>query len=264
MRKRKKITWKDHYQKEFVETIEKLSYGRSLWEVWDDMITIFASALSLPLIRDRETYDERKASFDVAYGHIKDHDILGRSMDILVSAFEEDPDRDFLGEIFSGLGFSSHWRGQFFTPYCVSKCMARIMIDPEKIRDQLDERGYISTLDPCVGSGSLLIAAANMLKENNVDYQRDVLFVGQDISPIVAKMAFIQLSLFGCPGYIVIGDSITNPVSGNSLFPVSEEQGDIWYTPMFFRTIWNGRKQVVMIRRTMETMDAMRATDDSG
>jgi len=66
------------------------------------------------------------------------------------------------------------------------------------------------------------------------------LFVGQDIDPVVARMAYIGLSLLGCPGYIVIGNSFTQPTTGHPLFPKTD--GDIWYTPFFFTNVWHWRK----------------------
>lgn len=39
----------------------------------------------------------------------------------------------------------------------------------------------------------MLIAFANICKDDlNINYQKDILFVGQDVDPVVAKMCYIQ------------------------------------------------------------------------
>jgi hypothetical protein len=94
----------------------------------------------------------------------------------------------------------------------------------------------------------MLIAHAHNCFEHKVNYQQNVLFVGQDLDPAVAMMAFIQLTLLGCAGYIVAGNSLTNPVVGDALFPKTGKVNDnvpdaeIWYTPMFFHDTWNYRR----------------------
>ena len=107
----------------------------------------------------------------------------------------------------------------------------------------IDKKGFITISDNCVGAGSMLIAAVDALKELNVDYQNHAFFVGNDIDPTVAKMAYIQLSLLGCAGYISINDELLNPISeGTALMPVPNKDQDIWYMPMYFNEVWTYRK----------------------
>ena len=88
----------------------------------------------------------------------------------------------------------------------------------------------------------MLIAAANVLKAQGINYHNHVLFVGQDVDPVVAKMAYIQLSLLGCPGYIAIGNSLTTPMTGHPLFPEDREGLEYWITPFFRSNVWEYRK----------------------
>ena len=88
----------------------------------------------------------------------------------------------------------------------------------------------------------MLIAAANVLRANKINYQRHALFVAQDIDRIAGLMCYIQLSLLGCSGYVVIGDSITNPVVGEPLMPVEQPGQELWYMPMFFSSDWIHRR----------------------
>ena len=66
-------------------------------------------------------------------------------------------------------------------------------------------------------------------------------------------MCYIQLSLLGCAGYVVIGDSLAHPMTAvdrRGLIPRGE--GNVWYTPMYFRDVWHWRRvwaQMEMMER---------------
>ena len=61
-------------------------------------------------------------------------------------------------------------------------------------------------------------------------------------------MCFIQLSLLGCPGYVVIGNSLTNPVAGEPLAPMEMPGQELWCTPMFYTPEWNYRRFCMMMQ----------------
>ena len=138
------------------------------------------------------------------------------------------------------LELGNHWKGQFFTPYCVCKMMSEITV--EDVDRQIEEKGYISICDPACGAGATLIAAVNSMRNAKHNFQNHVLFVGQDIDRIVGMMCYIQLSLLGCAGYICIGNTITNPLVGHVLFPQEMEGQELWITPMFQSNVWAWRR----------------------
>lgn len=69
----------------------------------------------------------------------------------------------------------------------------------------------------------MLIAFVNVARAQGVDYQRDIIFVAQDIDFKVAMMCYVQLSLLGCAGYVIVG---------NSLLPDPPTRENIWNMPM--------------------------------
>jgi type I restriction-modification system DNA methylase subunit len=174
------------------------------------------------------------------------HDHFPSMLAEIVMAFEQEGFADILGEMYMQLDFGNQSKGQFFTPYHVCRFMAKV--SAEDPSDEIKKNGFISVNDPCCGSGALLVAFAENCVDNKINYQQNVLFVGQDIDPVVARMAFIQLALLGCAGYVIIGNSLTNPTVGDVLFPktgkVNENVPDaeIWYTPMFFHDTWSYRR----------------------
>jgi hypothetical protein len=142
-------------------------------------------------------------------------------------ALEENPDQDFLGELFTILNLFNARKGQIFTPYPIAKLMA---LSPcGNLAALIAEKGFISVNDPCCGAGVMLIAFANVAREQGMNYQHDIIFVGQDIDFTVVMMGYIQLSLLGCSGYVAVGDALCPEP------PVPE---DVWLLPMgMFRKV---------------------------
>ena len=63
-------------------------------------------------------------------------------------------------------------------------------------------------------------------------------------------MCYIQLSLLGCAGYICVGNTLTNPMTGHVLFPQEKEGQELWYMPMFQSDVWT-------LRRLFKSMGSM-------
>ena len=94
------------------------------------------------------------------------------------------------------------------------------------------------------GAGALLVSFANVCKRHDINYQQKVMFVAQDIDYTVGLMCYIQLSLMGCAGYVVIGDTLINPCTAydkKGLLPAGDPER-IWFTPLFSDGIWYGRR----------------------
>lgn len=230
-------------QKEIYERFRCLSdkYGR--WEVWVDFITLSACSLCAS---DRAAREQEYA--EVAKRYTED-DIkqFAQMLALTVEALEHNPDQDFLGDLFMRFDLSNTWKGQFFTPYCVCRAMSAMTIGD--LSSQLKTKSWVSVNDPACGAGALLIAFAQECLRQKVNYQQSVLFVAQDIDRTAALMCFVQLSLLGCPGYVVVGDTILHPTVGPSeLLPIKQTGQEIWYTPMLYTDIWQWRITVERIK----------------
>lgn len=236
------------YEKDFMKIMDRLSTSRQHWQVWEDLITVMACIINLAVDRVNHMWKERSKQYLDALERLGGPELAGQAFDIVIDALEQNPDQDFLGAMYMQMNLGNHWKGQFFTPYCVSKMMAQITLT--ELPAYIEKNGYASIADPCIGGGAMLIAAANSAKEMHINFQQHMLFTGQDIDRIVGMMAYIQLSLLGCPGYIVVADSITNPMVGNPLIPNEQEGQEFWYTPMYFHETWNFRRMMRIIRGT--------------
>ncbi len=254
-----KIKYTGHLQeseKEFLKLFDKLTYSRSAWQVWEDLMTVMACSISNAADRTPDRFKRREEQYGQAIKNLGCVEIPAQMLAIITMALEENQDQDFLGKLYMNLNLGSHWHGQFFTPYQVCQMMAGINFNGEVqgAQTEIKEKGYISVHDPCVGAGAMLVAFANTMKKLNINYQTSAVFVGQDIDRIVAMMTYIQLSLIGCPGYIIVGDSLTNPMAGHVLFPQCKEGQEIWITPMFLTDVWTMKRQRVLLEQLCGTV----------
>ena len=114
---------------------------------------------------------------------------------------------DFLGEVAAEIGVLDARQGQYFTPYNVSVMMARLMIgDLQDLK--ASGRGYVTMNEPCVGSGSLVLAMADAVMWQRRDIPTTLLVSAADLNPLACKMAYIQFTMRGIPAYVAHRDSL--------------------------------------------------------
>ena len=240
-------------KKEFIKKFDGLTGRYSGWEVWKDMVWLFA--ISIANTCDRRNLEAREAM----YKHISEkYDAAGMNtfsqlFALLIEILERSPFQDFLGDIFMELGLGNAWAGQFFTPYSVCKAMAEMTVGGAK--EKLQTQEYFSVNDPACGAGATLIAVAESMHLQHINYQQDVLFVAQDIDATAALMCYTQLSLLGCAGYVHIGDTLTQPMVGHVLF--GDEGANTWYTPLYFAPIWDARRAGYALRGILKKLGSL-------
>ena len=216
-------------QKNIVRLIDGLSGKYSHWDIWQDFIIMSAIAIANatggPYVKERETmYRDRAGKYST-----KELEAFSDMLFEVVAELERDPDQDFLGELFMALGLGNEWKGQFFTPYDVCRAMSSMTYAPD-MTEQIKKLGWVSVNDPACGAGALLIAFANECQRRDIDF-------------LAGCMCYIQLSLLGCPGYVVVADSLLHPSTSldqRGLLPIDGPQ--VWYTPMFYRDCWHYRR----------------------
>jgi len=217
--------------KDFKKIFDKFAYRYSGWDVWRDFVTLTACTISNCM--DQANSKPREARYMEIIKTYSENEVnyFPELFGITTLALEDNPDQDFLGDLYCGLGLNKKGYAQFFTPYHIGKLMANISFG--NLQDEISRKGYISAYDPCCGAGCLLIAMANAAKEQGVNYQQDVFFEAQDIDNTAALMCYIQLSLLGCAAEVRVGNSLT-------IEPLSPE--NIWHTPFYFLEVWEYRR----------------------
>lgn len=234
----------DDERKMFLKIFDSLTGSRNRWHIWRDMITMIACAISNTV--DKQRFDERESLYMDAAKQYKPEELekfaqlYGLLVLIMDRRMQENSWGDFFGELFMEMNLGSDIGGQFFTPYHVCLLCAQIGVDTGKISGDIERSGYAEIAEPAAGAGAMLIAAAEVMKDNGIDFQRDVLFSAQEIDATTAMMCYIQLSLLGCAGYVVIGNTLTEPSDADPLY--GEESARCWKTPMFFADEWALRR----------------------
>lgn len=220
-------------QKDIIKAFDNLQGKHNMHQLWSDFVVMMACTISNAV--DAAHRDDREKTYlSIASQYTeKELNAFAEIFAIIVEAYEANSNQDLLGELFMGLGLGNDSGGQFFTPYDVCRCTAELTFGDtaERIKD----KGWVSVNDPAVGAGALLIAFANICEIKHINYQQHVLFVAQEIDFTTACMCYIQLSLLGCPGYVYVGNTITDPctsIDGNALTPAKPEK--CWFTPMYF------------------------------
>lgn len=248
---RNKIRGVTAIEKEFLNVFHCLCTVRGAWEVWADFVEV--TAISITNAVDKSQFEDREARYmELIRRYTHDQQLLfGKLLELVADALEENPDQDFLGALYMRLELGNHWKGQFFTPFHI--CHAMASMTAGNIAEQIETKGWMSVADPCCGAGAMFIAFATECRQQKVNYQQHVLFVGQDVDPVVAYMCYIQISLLGCAGYVKIGNSLTEPMPGDPLLPQPDPR--LWITPVFCTDVWHWR-------RVYRQMDQLFRTDD--
>lgn len=192
-----------NHKADFCKAINSISRKHEAHQVFIDFCEMSAISLRQPFERSEEleaTYMDIVGKYDQ-----NETKVFSELFAIVMMALEANP-RDFLGECFHELELHNKWRGQFFTPYNLSLCMAEMSL--ENVADLIDKHGYISLNEPACGSGGMVIAAAEVMKKQNLDPVRHLWTVSQDIDRKCCCMTYIQLSLLAIPGAVVWGNTL--------------------------------------------------------
>lgn len=244
---------RDTEAKEFIKTMDSLCGRHNRWEIWKDAMWLFATAIS-NAVDSRHREKREQQYLDIAKRYSKaEMDTFAELFAQLVMILERKSGYcDFLGELYMMLGLGNDAGGQFFTPYDVCKMMAKVSM-PD-VQEKVEQQGWFSVNDPACGAGATLIAAADIIhNEYKLNFQTSVMFLGQDIDYTTGLMCYIQLSLCGCAGYVRIGNTLTDPMTGHVLFGDGGE--NTWYTPMFFSTPWEMRRQAVLMKAFFQGLE---------
>lgn len=227
--------------RDIVKLFSKLTGSRSMWQVFNDVITMIACAIQNGMLKNPR-FDEIEEKYTRVSKEYTDDEmeVIANIFGAIINTLEANPFQDFLGDLYMNLEMGSSATGQFFTPYNISKAIANSALDKEGIKSALAKKGYITMLEPAAGGGANVIAGCEALKEMGVNYQEKCVIVCQELSELTALMCYIALSLIGCNAVVKIGDSLINPYTNYR--DEEKAKSNIWTTPMFW--IYGGNWKV--------------------
>jgi type I restriction-modification system DNA methylase subunit len=124
---------------------------------------------------------------------------------MLTLCLEHEP-TDVLGVLYHRLELHNEQSGQFFTPYPVCQAMATMLVHDAKYL--VEEQEFIRAHEPCVGSGAMVIALAQALTEEGINYQQHLHVTAIDVDVLAVHMAYVHCTLLHIPAIIVHGDTL--------------------------------------------------------
>ena len=213
-----KLRYIDEIKKEFMKTIQKLSYSRHTWQVWQDFTELAALSIVQKVWFTNEREDQYLKTIG-RYGHDEAQlfsNLLGLTIEALGVEYQ-----DFLGQMFMELDMGNQWKGQFFTPYCICKLIAQMTFDLALF----NEKPVVYVNEPAAGSGAMVIALCEFIRNNEIAFQERLRGVAQDVDSVTAYMCYIQLSLIGCPAHVIIGNTLTMECREKFVTPFAAMQG---------------------------------------
>lgn len=204
------------YLKQFNNILTNLDYSRNIVTKFSDFLTLATYSIAQPFYNSNEIEEKYKS---VAKNYNLDQLQQFAQLIATVTLALEEKHQDFLGQVFMQNDMGSNYKGQFFTPYHVSKVMAEIqLIDADNFKD----KDLITVSEPCCGAGGMIIAFADSLKEKGINYQQKIYVEAIDIDDLCYKMTYVQLSLLGIPAKVIKGNTL------------SLNFQEVLYTPLFF------------------------------
>ena len=227
--------------KAIIDGIKSIATRHTVWSVFEDWVKMSAIAVSNAI--DKNQWNQREAEYleTVRKYTPEELNIFAQMLVELVTALDkenkEDGPKDLLGQIFHSLELHNKYKGQYFTPPDMCNLMGGIMLNSKQHEDELSQKGYITLMDECVGAGGLVLGFAKAMKDNKLNYQKQLVVYCRDIDIKCVYMAYLQLSLQGIPAVVIHGDTLKN-----------EEQSR-WYTPVYIVDGWRFRERLAALIR---------------
>lgn len=228
-----------------------VAYGRRrISQVFRDFCEL--SALAIRNSVDDRGRDEREARYaEIIKGYTPEEvDRFARLLAELTMELSTGLS-DALGHLYMSLDLGNERLGQFFTPYEVSQLMARLTVG--EMTRALAKQPFVTVHEPASGSGGMIIAIADALREKGVNYQRKIHVTAVDLDITAVHMTYVQLSLLHVPATVIHGNTLTL------------EQRDVWPTPAHVLGGWSARlrhRDAVEAKRLSPVVDLSAAEPD--
>lgn len=189
------------YKDEIIETIRRMARGHSVYNIFQDWVEMLALAFSNQI--DIHNYAKREKKYlEIANKYNSDelHEMC--KLNALLTMACEVKMEDVLGYIYMHLEISSNRLGQFFTPYHLCQLLAHV-------GDYVaDESGRLIVNEPSCGAGGNIIALAERLKDEGINYQSAMRVVCQDLDWKAIHMCYVQMCMYGIPAKVIQGDTL--------------------------------------------------------
>lgn len=182
-----------------IKIIQSMIGKYGVYNIFEDWVRMIALAYANQIVfsqkREEEYLEIMKRYDDIE--HSKFYEMYAWLLE-----WSEEQMTDMLGYIYMHLELGSKAHGQFFTPYHVCQMMAKIQKYDGKI---------IKVNEPSCGAGGNIIALAETLKEQGINYQQKMEVICQDIDTKAVYMTYVQMCLYGIPAIVYQANTLSDP-----------------------------------------------------
>lgn len=188
---------------EIIKCLSEMTGQYAEWQIFCDWVKV--SAISVQnaccMIHDQTWADRERQFAEVMQRYSKEHQEMFSKMYMLLEIELHMEIYDVLGTVYMESGCANKSTGQFFSPFNISMAAAKTM------SLELDER-HMKMYEPSAGAGGMIIAVAKILNEKNINFQKKMKVLAQDLDWTSVYMCYLQLSLLGIDATVVQGDSL--------------------------------------------------------
>lgn len=208
---------------DIIDLIKKLSSKHGISKVFSDFLEL--SSISISNTCDKTNYEKREKRYlEIIKIYTKQEiNIFSDMLFYLIMIMQEKIEseigpEDILGTIFEKLQLNN--KVQVFTPNHICELISNICINNYNTTPENSE--IINLLEPCCGSGRMILNYVKELSKKRYNYQGKLLVTAIDIDILCVYMTYIQLSLYGITAKVIHGNSLTT------------EEWAVWYIPMTY------------------------------
>lgn len=205
----------DQARKEFIKLIGSNDRSRNDYDKFADFLELGYCAFAKLMALSTEQADALEARYmRVVDRYRRDERQLNMIREIYPSLIGiawsavKEGGVDFLGAVSSEMEILNSRIGQFFTPWNVTRMMAKMIVGGTDIPEIVEGKGYVTILEPASGAGGMMLAAADEVQALGYDPGQHMLVNTIDISPMCFKMTYLQLAWRGIPALVQQGDTL--------------------------------------------------------
>jgi type I restriction-modification system DNA methylase subunit len=187
------------------QAIRQLSYSQHLFTTFRHFVEL--SAIAFSNVADPINKAAREAQYLSIVKQYKPEEFqkFPELLGMLTLCLEQES-TDVLGVLYHRLELHNEQSGQFFTPYPLCQTMAKMLVHDAK--RLVAEQEFIRAHEPCVGSGAMVIALAQAMREEGINYQQHLHVTAIDLDILAVHMAYVHCTLLHIPAIIVHGDTL--------------------------------------------------------
>lgn len=182
-----------------IKTIQSMIGKYGVYNIFEDWVRMLALAYANQIVFNQKREDEY---LEIVKRYDDAEIAKFCEMYVWLLEWAEEQMTDMLGYIYMHLELGSKAHGQFFTPYHVCQMMAKMQKYDGKI---------IKVNEPSCGAGGNIIALAEALKEQGINYQQKMEVICQDIDTKAVYMTYVQMCLYGIPAIVYQANTLLDP-----------------------------------------------------